>query len=258
MEFFDNHCHLDDEKFNSDRESIIKQINEAGITKIISAGYDVKSTQVASELANKYNFIYATAGVSPNDIPQNEEEFWKMLDEIKKIASTNKKIVAVGEIGLDYHWNKENKELQKLAFIKQIELANELKLPIVIHSRKAAEDTIQVLKQHEVICKGVFHCCSLKDELLKEALKLGFYISFAGPITFKNSKNVEDVINIVPNDRILIETDSPYLSPEPLRGSRNDPRNVRYVAQKIAQIKNISLEDVARMTYQNAERIYGG
>ena len=256
MEFFDNHCHLDDEKFNSDRESIIKQINETGITKLISAGYDIRSTQVASELANKYDFIYATAGISPNDIPQNEEELWKMLDEIKELASSNKKIVAIGEIGLDYHWNKENKELQKLAFIKQIELANELKLPIVIHSRKAAEDTIQVLKQHEVVCKGVFHCCSLKDELLKEALKLGFYISFAGPITFKNSKNVEDVINLVPNDRILIETDSPYLSPEPLRGSRNDPRNVKYVAQKIAQIKNVSLEEIAKITYQNAEKIY--
>lgn len=257
MEFFDNHCHLDDEKFNLDREDIIKKIKEADITKLISAGYNVQSSHEASELANKYDFIYATAGISPNDIPQNEEELWKMLDEIKKIASTNKKIVAIGEIGLDYHWNKENKELQKLAFIKQIKIANELKLPIVIHSRKATEDTIQILKENDVIYKGVFHCCSLKDELLKDALKLGFYISFAGPITFKNPKNVDDAINLVPNDRILIETDSPYLSPEPLRGTRNDSRNVKYVAQKIAQVKNISLEEIAKITYQNAEKIYG-
>lgn len=151
---------------------------------------------------------------------------------------------------------QDNKELQKQAFIKQIELANELQKPIVIHTREAVMDTLEILKQHQAIKKGVFHCCPLNRELVKEALKLGFYISFAGPITFKNSKNAEEIINIVPIDKILIETDSPYLSPEPLRGKRNDPRNVKYVAQKIADVKNLKLEEIAKITYQNAEKIF--
>lgn len=211
---------------------------------------------MASELANQYDFIYATSGISPNDIPQNEKELWIMLEQIKKIAKKNKKVVAIGEIGLDYHWNQENKDLQKLAFVKQIQLANELELPIVIHTREAVMDTIEILKMNEVILKGVFHCCPLNRELIKEALKLGFYISFAGPVTFKNSKNADDIISMVPNDKILIETDSPYLSPEPLRGRRNDPRNVRFVAQKIADVKGLEWEEVAKITFQNAERIF--
>ena len=194
-------------------------------------------------------------GVSPNDVPQTQEELWKMLEQIKKIAIENKKVVAIGEIGLDYYWDKENKDIQKLAFIEQIKLANDLKLPIVIHTRKASEDTIEILKQNEVNLKGIFHCCSLKGEMLKKAIDLGFYMSFAGPITFKNSKNADEMISIVPIEKILIETDSPYLSPEPLRGKRNDSRNVKYIAQKIAQIKNMDIEEVAKITYQNAKDI---
>ena len=165
--------------------------------------------------------------------------------------------MAIGEIGLDYHWNQDNKEMQQLAFMQQIELANELKLPIVIHTREAVMDTIAILKQNEVTCKGVFHCCPLNPELVKEALKLGFYISFAGPVTFKNSKNANEVIAMVPNEKMLIETDSPYLSPEPLRGKRNDCRNVKYVAQKIAEVKQMPVEEIAKVTYQNANRIFG-
>ena len=179
-----------------------------------------------------------------------------MIEEIKKIAMQSEKIVAVGEIGLDYYWNQDNKELQKQAFIKQIEIANELQKPIVIHTREAIMDTLEILKQHKVEKKGVFHCCPLNRELVKEALKLGFYISFAGPVTFKNSKNAEEIISMVPNEKMLIETDSPYLSPEPLRGKRNDPRNVKYIAQKIASVKKLSLEEVAKITYQNAEKIF--
>lgn len=140
--------------------------------------------------------------------------------------------------------------------MKQIELANELQKPIVIHTREAVMDTLEILKQHSVTKKGIFHCCPLNRELVKEALKLEFYISFAGPITFKNSKNAEEIISIVPNDKILIETDSPYLSPEPLRGKRNDPRNVKYVAQKIADVKGLSIEEIASITYQNAKKIF--
>ena len=254
--FFDNHCHLDDEKFNDDREAIIDEIYNNGITKLISAGYNVESSKMALELTKKYDFIYSTAGISPNDIPQTESELWKMLDEIKNIAKTSKKVVAIGEIGLDYYWSSDNKDFQKLCFIKQIELANELNLPIVIHSRKAQEDTLQILKEFCVNRKGVFHCCALNNGFLKTAIDLGFYFSFAGPITFKNSKNVEDVINAIPNSRLLIETDSPYLSPEPFRGTRNDSRNVKLVAQKIADIKNMSLDEIANLTFKNAEKIY--
>ena len=254
MELFDSHCHLDDEKFNEDREELIKQIKEAGITKLISAGYSLESSKKAIKLAKNYDFIYATAGISPNDIPQTNEKLWKTIEEIKEKVKQNNKVVAIGEIGLDYYWNEQNKELQKIAFIKQIQLANELELPIVIHTREAVQDTLDILKQNEVKQKGIFHCCPLNRELVKEALKLGFYISLAGPITFKNSKNADEIIAMIPNEKILIETDSPYLSPEPLRGKRNDPRNVKYIAQKIAEVKNVSTEEIAIITYQNAEK----
>ena len=256
MKLFDNHAHLDDEKFDEDRKELIEQIKEAGITKLISAGYSLEGSKKAKELAEQYHFIYATVGISPNDIPQTEDELWIMLKQIEQMAQQNKKIVAIGEIGLDYYWKQDNKELQKLAFIKQIELANRLKLPIVIHTREAVMDTIEILKQNPVTLKGVFHCCPLNRDLIKEALKLGFYISFAGPITFKNSKNANEMIQMVPDEKILIETDSPYLSPEPLRGKRNDPRNVKYMAQKIADVKNLEIEQVAEMTYQNTVKIF--
>lgn len=162
-----------------------------------------------------------------------------------------------GEIGLDYYWNKENKEQQKLAFIEQIKLANELNLPIVIHTREAIYDTIDILKnQISVIKKGIFHCCPLNIDLIKQAIKLGFYISFAGPVTFKNSKNAVEAVKEVPLNRILIETDSPYLAPESKRGTRNDSSNVKYIAQKIAEIKGISLEEISEITFNNAKKIF--
>lgn len=161
-----------------------------------------------------------------------------------------------GEIGLDYYWNTDNMNLQKYAFIKQIDIANKFNLPIVIHTREAVMDTLEILKNHKVDRYGVFHCCPLNRELVKEALKLGFYISFAGPITFKNSKNANEIIDMVPLNRILIETDSPYLSPEPNRGKRNDSRNVKYTAQKIADVKNMELDEIAKITYENANKIF--
>lgn len=256
MKFFDSHAHLDDEKFNEDREELIEKIKQEGIGKLVSAGYNIESSKKSIELSKRYEFIYSTCGVSPNDIPQTEEELWKMLDEINKIGKQNKKIIAIGEIGLDYYWNKENKEMQKNAFIEQIKIANKLELPIQIHTREAVMDTLEILKQNPVLKKGIFHCCPLNRELVKEGLKLGYYISFAGPITFKNSKNANEIIKMVPNDKMLIETDSPYLSPEPLRGKRNDSRNIKYIAQKVAEVKELKLEEVAQITYQNAKRIF--
>lgn len=255
MGFFDSHCHLNDEKFDEDRDKTIKEIYESGVNNFITAGYSVESSQKAIDIANEYDFIYAIAGISPNDVPQTEEELWKQLSEIKDLTKNNKKVIAIGEIGLDYYWNTENKEIQKKAFIEQIKLANELDLPIVIHTRDAVMDTIQILKENEVKNRGIFHCCPQNRELIKEGLKLGFYISFAGPITFKNSKNADEIINLVPNDKILIETDSPYLAPEPVRGTRNTPSNIKFVAQKIADSKGLSLEEVEKMTVENTKRI---
>ena len=258
MEFFDSHSHYNDEKFNEDREQVIKETYEAGVTKFVCAGYNIDSSVFSLEISKKYEFIYSICGISPNDIPQSEQQLWKDIAEISKIVKDNKskKLVAIGEIGLDYYWNKDNKELQKQAFIKQIELANELELPIVIHSRDASVDTLDIIRNNKVEKSGIFHCCQLNQELVRQALELGYYISFAGPITFKNSKNAPEIIKMVPMDRILIETDSPYLSPEPNRGKRNDCRNVKYVAQKIADVKEITVEEVAQKTYGNAIRIF--
>lgn len=256
---FDSHAHYNDEKFINDREELIEEIYRSGITKIVNAGYSLESSKKAIEIAKQHEFIYATAGISPNDIPDSEDQLEKQLKEIEKILDhkMQNKIIAVGEIGLDYYWNKENKLLQKQAFKKQIELANKYQLPIVIHTREATCDTIEILKvEARAEKKGVFHCCPLNRELVKEALKLGFYISFAGPITFKNSKNANEIIEMVPVDKILIETDSPYLSPEPNRGKRNDSRNVRYIAEKVAQVKEMSFEEVAKITYDNANKIF--
>lgn len=258
MRLFDSHAHYDDEKFDQDREEIIQKIYDSGVEKFISAGYSLESSKRAIELADKYEFIYTTVGISPNDVKQTLEE---TIEDIKKLEDIitrkeNDKIVGIGEIGLDYYWNKENKEIQKQAFIMQIELANRLNLPITIHTREAVSDTLEILKQHPVQQKGVFHCFPLNRELVKEALKLGFYISFAGPVTFKNSKNAQEIVEMVPNDRMLIETDSPYLAPEPVRGTRNDSRNVRYIAEKIANIKSLSTEEIAEITYQNTLKIF--
>ena len=261
MEFFDSHAHLDDERFNEDREEIIEKINKSGVTKFISAGYSLEGSKKAIELSEKYDYIYATCGISPNDIPQNENNLWKEIEEMQKLLKQDfgkNKIVAIGEIGLDYYWEKDinRREQQKKAFISQIKIANNFDLPIVIHTREAVMDTITILKEIEVLKKGVFHCCPLNRELVKEALKLGFYISFAGPVTFKNSKNAEEIIQMVPNEKILIETDSPYLSPEPFRGKRNTPQNVKYIAEKIAQVKGLPIEVIAELTYKNAKTLF--
>ena len=252
MEFFDSHAHYNDEKFDINREELIKKIYKDGITKIVNAGYSIESSIKAIEIANNYNFIYTTAGISPNDIDNFEQNDLTKIENLAK----NKKVVAIGEIGLDYHWNTENKKLQQHVFISQIEIANKLNLPIVIHTREAIYDTLNILKNNKCNKKGIFHCSPLNIDLVREGLKLGFYISFAGPITFKNSKNADEIIKMVPLDKILIETDSPYLSPEPLRGKTNDSRNIKYIAQKIADIKGISLEKIANQTYNNATNIF--
>ena len=278
MELFDTHAHYDDEKFDNDRKQVIQDIYNSNVTMLVNAGYSVESSIKGVEIAKDYDWMFNIVGVSPNDIAESIDEIDKQISNIEKlvkkdqnivedvesdtaeslnIVNNNRKIVAIGEIGLDYYWNKENKDLQRYAFIKQIELANKYNLPIVIHTREAVDDTIDILKNKiEATKKGVFHCCPLNRELVKQALKMGFYISFAGPVTFKNSKNANEIIQMVPLDKMVIETDSPYLAPEPHRGTRNDSRNVKYIAEKIANVKEMSLEDIAKITYKNAMKIF--
>lgn len=256
MNLFDSHSHYNDEKFDIDRERIIKETLSNGVSNFIVAGYNIQSSKKAIEIAKEYEEIYAIVGISPNDLEDlNTEDIDIYVSEIEELAK-DKEVVAIGEIGLDYYWNKENKELQKKVFIKQIELANKLNLPIVIHTRDATIDTINILKENNVIKKGIFHCCPLNMELIKEAIKLEFYISLSGVITFKNVKNAEEIINMIPEDKLLIETDSPYLSPEPMRGKRNNSMNVKYVAEKIANVKNKTLEEIAELTSKNTEIIF--
>ena len=278
MELFDTHAHYNDEKFDNDRKQVIQDIYNSNVTMLVNAGYSVESSIKAIEIAKDYDWMFNIVGVSPNDIAESIDEIDKQISSIENlvkkdqnivedvesdtaeslnIVNNNRKIVAIGEIGLDYYWNKENKELQRYAFIKQIELANKYNLPIVIHTREAVDDTIDILKNKiEATKKGIFHCCPLNRELVKQALKMGFYISFAGPVTFKNSKNANEIIQMVPLDKMVIETDSPYLAPEPHRGTRNDSRNVKYIAEKIANVKEMSLEDIAKITYKNAMKIF--
>lgn len=251
MEFFDTHAHYNDEKFEEDRDTIIKEAKENNVKYITVVGYNIESSIKAIEIANKYDNIYATVGISPNDLDSQID-----LEKIKSLAQ-DKKVVAIGEIGLDYYWNKENKNLQKDIFIKQIEIANKLNLPISIHTREAVYDTLDILKNEiEVKNRGIFHCCPLNVELVKEAVKLGFYISFSGNITFKNSKNANKCIEEVPIDKVLIETDSPYMTPEPYRGKRNNSIYVKLVAKKIAEVRRMELADIAEITLDNAKRIY--
>lgn len=256
MQYFDSHSHYNDEKFESDYEEILKKVYESGVTKLINAGADIETSKRSIEMAKKHRFTYSTVGISPNDIEENIEKINEQLEEIKKLAH-NEKVVAIGEIGLDYYWNKENKELQKYAFIEQIKIANANNLPIQIHTREAVNDTLEILKNVEKPQNGaIFHCCPLNRELVKEGLKLGIYISLSGTITFKNSKNADEIIKMIPLEKMLIETDSPYLSPEPNRGKRNDSRNLKYIVEKIANVKEMTPEEIAKTTYNNAEKIF--
>ena len=256
MEYFDTHSHYDDDKFIEDREEVLEKIFNAGVTRCINMGCDIESSKKAIEIANTHDFIYAAVGLHPEEIPHLEEELWKTILQIKDLAIQNKKVVAIGEIGLDYYWNKENKELQKQAFIRQIELANELKLPLSIHTRDAIDDMISIIRNYKIENSGVLHCCPFNRELVKHGVDNGLYIGFGGTSTFKNSKNAKEILNMVPDDRILIETDSPYLSPEPKRGTRNDSSNLKYIIEKLAEYKEIEPEKMAKLTYENAKKLF--
>lgn len=250
--YFDTHAHLDDEKFDADREEIIEHIKSEGVSLVVNIGADMESSKTTVELSEKYDFIYAAVGVHPYDAPDLTDED---ILELKQLAKSEK-VVAIGEIGLDYHFEGTDKEGQKEGFRKQIALAKELNLPYVVHDRDSHQDCYDIIKESGYF-RGVMHCFSGSAEFAKQMTDLGFYISFAGTVTFKNAKKVKEAAKSVSLDRILIETDCPYLSPEPNRGKRNNPANVRYTAEVLAEIKGISLDEMAKITMENGKRFYG-
>lgn len=249
MKLVDTHCHLDNEKFDEDRLEVIERIKE-NLEFCVNIGYDLVSSKKSLELAKEYDFIYAVIGVHPIDIAEYSEEVEKELELLGK----NPKVVAIGEIGLDYHWMTEPKEVQQERFKSQLELAERLNKPVVIHTRDAMEDTVNILKEYPNIT-GVIHCYPGSLETAKQLVDR-FYLGIGGTLTFKNSKKAVEVVKDIPLDRIVIETDCPYLTPEPFRGKRNEPLYVEYVAKKIAEIKEISVEDVIKITTENAKKLY--
>lgn len=249
MKLVDTHCHLDNEKFDEDRLEVIERIKE-NLEFCVNIGYDLASSKKSLELAKEYDFIYAVIGVHPIDIAEYNEEVEKELE----ILGKNPKVVAIGEIGLDYHWMTEPKEVQQERFKRQLELAERLNKPVVIHTRDAMEDTVNILKEYPNIT-GVIHCYPGSLETAKQLVDR-FYLGIGGTLTFKNSKKAVEVVKDIPLDRIIIETDCPYLTPEPFRGKRNEPIYVEYVAKKIAEIKEISVEDVTKVTTENAKKLY--
>ena len=252
----DTHCHLEMDAFDPDREEVIKRAHNAGIGAIITIGSDLAGNRGGLELSQKYDFIYASVGFHPHDA----KDFTKdIFDQIKTWAKESKiqnhKIVAIGEIGLDYHYDHSPREIQRDVFVKQLQLAKELDLPVIIHSREAKRDTLEIVSESGVN-KGVFHCFSGDMDMAERAMAMGFCISIAGPVTFKNAKKLQEITAAIPDDFLLIETDAPYLTPEPFRGRRNEPAYLIHTAQAIAELRGVSLEDISRITTLNAMRLF--
>ena len=249
---FDTHAHYDDKAFDEDRDTILPQIHASGVDRIIDPGCDVDSSRKAIELAEKYDFIYAAVGIHPEELSKWTDG---SLETIRALAG-HEKCVAIGEIGLDYYWDDSRKEEQKELFARQIELALELEKPVIIHDREAHGDSFEIISRYPDL-RGVFHCYSGSAEMAKELLKRGWYLGFDGPVTYKNARKTLEVLEICPLERILIETDSPYLSPVPMRGRRNDSRNLRFVAEKIGEIKGMTAGEVIELTNRNAKTLFG-
>lgn len=250
--YFDTHTHLDDEKFDQDRELVIENLKKEGVSLAVNVGADLMSSKNSIALAERYDFIYAAVGVHPNEVGEMQD---KDLETLAKMAE-HEKVVAIGEIGLDYHYDEPERDVQKIWFEKQLQLAQALDMPFIIHDRDAHQDTMEMIKKVGYF-NGVMHCFSGSCEMAKIMLDLGFYISIAGQVTFKNAPKVRDVAKMIPIDRLLIETDSPYLTPEPHRGERNNSANVRFTCAKIAELKGFSAEELAKMTLENGKKFYG-
>ncbi|MDE6889120.1 MAG: TatD family hydrolase [Eubacterium sp.] len=252
---FETHAHYEDERFDEDRDELLSSMHEHGIGTIVNVGASLDSVKKSISLASQYDFIYAAVGVHPSDISCMDEAAYSWLQEQVK----HPKVVAVGEIGLDYYWDKEEsiQKQQRSWFRKQLELAEETGLPVIIHSRDAAEDTLAMIKEaYAKHITGVIHCFSYSAQLAEEYVRMGFYIGVGGVVTFKNAKKLKEVVARIPLERILLETDCPYMAPEPYRGKRNSSLYLPYVVQKIAEIKGVSEQEVADITQQNAKSMY--
>ena len=249
---FDTHTHLHDEWFNEDREAVIENAHQSGVSLMVDIGTNMQSSYDAIALAEKYDYIYAAVGFHPHDASDYNEEAEKQL--IKLWNHT--KNLAIGEIGLDYHYDYSPREVQKAVFIRQMELARQLNKKVIIHSREATEDTINILKMFPDV-KGVLHCYSGSLETAKILIKMGYYLSFTGVVTYKNAAKSLEVVEWMPLDMLMAETDSPYLTPVPFRGKRNDSGKINLVVEKLAEIKGLSYEEMAKITYDNAVRFFG-
>lgn len=249
---FDTHAHYDDEQFDSDRESLLSSMQAGGVGTIVNVGASMKSSAATVALTERYPFIYGAVGVHPDEAGALTEADMEWL----KAAAADPKIVAIGEIGLDYYWNVSEADIQKKWYIRQLELARETGLPVIIHSREAAKDTLDIMKEHGRDLGGVIHCFSYSVELAREYLNMGYYIGIGGVLTFKNARKLKQVAEYTPLDRIVLETDAPYLAPVPNRGKRNSSRNLTYVAEALAEIKGVTAEEIIAVTETNACAMY--
>ena len=248
---FDSHAHYDDSKFDADRDALLSTMKSNGIERIVNVGSDLRSSKASIALAKKYDFIYAAVGVHPHDVKDMDDS---TISELASLTKENK-VVAIGEIGLDYYYDNSPREAQKYWFRQQLKLAKRLHLPVIIHDRDAHGDCLEILKR-EAPVKGVLHSFSGSVEMAEEAIRLGLVLSISGPLTYKNNHKTVEVVKQIPLEYLLIETDSPYLPPEPHRGERNSSLNVKYVAQKIADVKGTTFEEVCRQTSMNAKTLF--
>lgn len=249
---FESHAHYDSEQFNEDRHELLMSMPTRGIGTIINSGANWDSVTGVVEMAAKYPHVYAAVGMHPDEVGDlNEERFEYLKSQCQK-----DKVVAVGEIGLDYYWDNESHDVQKKWFIRQLDLARELDLPVIIHSREAAADTLEVMKEHGQGLRGVIHCFSYSKELAQEYVKMGYYIGVGGVVTFKNAKKLKEVVEAVPLERILLETDCPYLAPTPFRGKRNSSIYIPYIAEEIANIKGVTYDEVVAQTERNGKDLF--
>lgn len=249
---FETHAHYDDEQFDLDREELLSSMPEQGVGKIVNVSATYESCERVVELVKRYSFMYAAVGIHPDEVGSLNEERFQQMKELCK----QEKVVAVGEIGLDYYWDNESHDVQKEWFVRQLDLARALNLPVLIHSREAAADTMEIMKEHGQGLRGVIHCYSYSKEQAKEYVKMGYYIGVGGVVTFKNARKLKETVEEIPLTSIVLETDCPYLAPVPFRGKRNNSSYIKYVAEEIAEIKGISYEAVVEQTEKNARDLY--
>lgn len=253
MKIFETHAHYDDTAFSEDRDFLLQQMHREGIEYIVNIGCSMETSRGITKLVRQYDFLYGTVGVHPEDAGSLTEPDMEELEEL----SRQEKILAIGEIGLDYHYDEPPRDIQKQWFVRQLDLAKRRQLPVVIHSRDAAKDTLDIMKaEHAGKTNGVIHCFSYGIEMAREYLNMGYYIGIGGVVTFKNGRKLKEVAEYVPLDSIVLETDAPYLAPVPFRGKRNCSLYLKYVAEELAQLKGISAEEVCAVTFENAKRLY--